>query len=179
MIETLGASDTFEIRDRRGGEWGWFPKSIVEDLSLHPSAKLLYMCFALHANTNERCWPSRARLAQLSGLGERTITRAVQQLELAGYLVAGRERGKQTHYALTIPATSAKMTLVPNVSKSSAKSDTKLVPNNTTNNNKEQELLTRENEIEENPNKPRPEFLNQFRGELAEKGIIPARKVRP
>ncbi len=48
---------------------------------LSPTQKLTLVALAWHSDGHGHCWPSQARLARLSGLSERTVRRAVRDLE--------------------------------------------------------------------------------------------------
>ena len=60
----------------------------VEDLT--PAAKAVLMVLANHANDKHEAWPSTSRICRQTGFADRTVHRAVNALEAAGYI--SRER---------------------------------------------------------------------------------------
>ena len=76
------------------------------------SDKLVLLLLANRQNNDTGdCYPSIARVVAESGLGRRTVIRAIQRLEEIGLLSVVKEFGKVNHYLLH---TSATMARVPN-----------------------------------------------------------------
>lgn len=66
-----------------------------------PTAYLVLGCLAHHAyKRSEECWPSSARLAELTGLSPRSVFRALRDLEEAGHIERNPTPGKSTRYRL-------------------------------------------------------------------------------
>lgn len=74
------------------------PFRALQDVSLHPSDKLVLAALGAHTDTEGRCWPSVARLMQLSGLRERTVQRAIKRLAGSGYVQVERRDGHSTKF---------------------------------------------------------------------------------
>ena len=74
------------------------PFRALKDPRLHPSDKLVLLALGAHTDTNGRCWPSVATLAELSGLRDRSVQRSVVRLTAAGYVELERRAGRATIY---------------------------------------------------------------------------------
>ena len=73
----------------------------VLNTDMTSSAKLVYIALVYHANKNTLvAWPSRELLAKETSLGQRTITRATNELVQAGFLT---KKTGQTVARYTIP----------------------------------------------------------------------------
>jgi len=77
-----------------------------------PAAKTVLMVLANHANDKREAWPSTSRICRQTGLSGRTVHRAVNALEAAGYI--SRERrfrddGSQTSNIFRLNMTPAAM----------------------------------------------------------------------
>lgn len=169
MDET--AEEKLEIRDLRGGKWGWFPKQIVVDSRLQLSSKMVYMVFALLANTRQEAWPSREMIGKNCVLSVRSVTYAIQELERCGYVRVYRENGKRSKYILLEPSeTTAKFAPVQSKTKTTAEFDTKpLQPQN-----HDQDIYRDlEKDDSSNVKKPNPKVLEKTRKDLVKKGVIP------
>lgn len=66
--------------------WAVLPATVRYDEALSPNAKLLYAEISALTNSTGYCWASNERLASLFGLGERTVSRLITQLEERGYI---------------------------------------------------------------------------------------------
>ena len=78
--------------------WAW-------SQGVAPSAKLVLLCLAEHADDGGHCWPSLRRIADLTGLSHATVTRCLTDLEASGLVVRNRGKGGQgrkTRYRLTV-----------------------------------------------------------------------------
>jgi hypothetical protein len=63
------------------------------------SSKLVLLSLADHANSDGYCWPSMKRVAELSGLSVRQVSRIITELEALGLVSkAARRRGDSGHY---------------------------------------------------------------------------------
>ncbi len=79
--------------------YGRFPCGATRALQAAPSSALrAYLAIAEHADRDFRAWPGTARLAELAGLNERTVRRAIEWLENARLLrrTTGGGRGRAT-----------------------------------------------------------------------------------
>lgn len=68
-----------------------------------PSAKLVLLSLADHANATGYCWPSIARLAKRTGLSRATIFRSIETLTGLGLVSQAYEQGKVNRYNLILP----------------------------------------------------------------------------
>lgn len=73
--------------------------SAVWDLDLPPGEKLVLLALADQANDEGRqCWPAVSTIAKRSGQGERTVRRALHDLEAKGHLTRDHRDGSSTQY---------------------------------------------------------------------------------
>ena len=80
------------------------PALTVAALQDAPRAVILtYQSLALHADPSGKCWPSRARLASITGLTLSTISKATTALSIMG-LLSKRQTSHRTYYLLSRPA---------------------------------------------------------------------------
>lgn len=80
------------------------PALTVAALQDAPRAVILtYQSLALHADASGNCWPSRARLASITGLTVSTISKATSALQIMG-LLSKRQTAHRTYYRLSRPA---------------------------------------------------------------------------
>ena len=79
--------------------WAWSQE-------LTPSQKLALLALAEHANDSGVCWPSLARLASLTGMGKRTVQRAIVDLEALNLLTKETGKGKSARYKLDLTVAS-------------------------------------------------------------------------
>jgi len=81
------------------------PLSVVRDMfgNVTRSGILTYCALATHADQVGHCWPGRARLAEITGLTERQISRATAELEKKGLLRKSyRANGMVDYYLLPV-----------------------------------------------------------------------------
>ncbi len=71
-----------------------------------PSAKLVLLSLADHANVTGYCWPSIARLSKRTGLSRATIFRSIETLTGLGLVAQAYEQGKVNKYNLILPVSS-------------------------------------------------------------------------
>lgn len=71
-----------------------------------PSAKLVLLSLADHANKSGYCWPSIARLSKRTGLSRATIFRSIETLTGLGLVAQAYEQGKVNKYNLILPVSS-------------------------------------------------------------------------
>jgi hypothetical protein len=75
--------------------------SIVWDLHLPPGEKLVLLALADQANDEGvQCWPAVSTIARRSGQGERTVRRALADLESKGHLTRQHRDGASTQYVV-------------------------------------------------------------------------------
>ena len=75
--------------------------SVVWELDLPPGEKLVLLALADQANDEgTHCWPSVATIAKRSGQNERTVRRALRNLETKGHLTCNERRGTSTNYVV-------------------------------------------------------------------------------
>jgi DNA-binding transcriptional ArsR family regulator len=82
-------------------------RKAVRDSGLDPRAKLVAFTLSVYMNGAGECWPSKEALAENTGLGLRTVDRAILRLEAAGYLLIERRGGrhKTNRYSARNPVT--------------------------------------------------------------------------
>jgi len=71
-----------------------------------PSAKLVLLSLADHANATGYCWPSIARIVQRTGLSRATVFRSIETLTGLGLVAQAYEQGKVNKYTLILPVSS-------------------------------------------------------------------------
>ena len=82
---------------------------ILESRTISDGAKLFYCEVSRRTNQRGYCWASNQSLAEQLGLGERTVSRYVAELESAGFIttehvgVSDRKRRRERHIRLTVP----------------------------------------------------------------------------
>lgn len=75
--------------------------SVVWDLDLPPGEKLVLLALADQANDQgTQCWPSVATIGRRSGQGERTVRRALADLETKGHITRDHRDGTSTQYRI-------------------------------------------------------------------------------
>lgn len=85
-------------------QYAVIPALTVAALQDAPRAVILtYQSLALHADASGNCWPSRARLASITGLTVSTISKATSALQIMG-LLSKRQTQHRTYYRLSRPA---------------------------------------------------------------------------
>ncbi|HEV8024533.1 MAG TPA: helix-turn-helix domain-containing protein, partial [Candidatus Nanopelagicales bacterium] len=67
-------------------KWAW------EQDCPNPTAKLVLMALADHANSDGECWPSMKRVAELTGISTRQVSTHITKLEDLGYVTKGARR---------------------------------------------------------------------------------------
>lgn len=85
---------------------------VASILSLSPSALRVYLAICSHARRSksgeERCWPSVGRLALLTNLSRRTVSRAITELVRDGWLTTVPMTGRRSMFALATDRPSAR-----------------------------------------------------------------------
>jgi len=83
----------FRVVDRRRPRFGLFYQQDTDSdpfRSLTPHTRCVYFALLPFSNDDkngdECCWPRASRLMDVTGFGERTVRRAVAELEKAGFL---------------------------------------------------------------------------------------------
>lgn len=75
--------------------------SLVWELDLPDSEKLVLLALADWANDEGRCWPSINGLARKCSKGARTVQNSIRTLEAKGHLTQhAQDRGRQCHYTV-------------------------------------------------------------------------------
>jgi len=66
--------------------WAW------QQQCPNPTAKLVLMALADHANSDGECWPAMKRIAQLTGVSPRQVSTHIVALEKLGHVTKGDRR---------------------------------------------------------------------------------------
>ncbi|MBU6189481.1 MAG: helix-turn-helix domain-containing protein [Betaproteobacteria bacterium] len=87
----------------RATAWAW-------TVQCAPTAKLVLVALADHADETGLCWPAVASLVNKTGLSERAVRSALRSLEAAAVITLGRGdgRGHTSRYVLCINGSSLK-----------------------------------------------------------------------
>src|SRR5262245_4591755 len=82
---------------------GWFAvaNSIIDGATLDPYAGWLYCVLLRHADKDSRCWPSLDRLACLTGMSRRQVTKTLKRLNDQGVISIEARSGGSNVYRLT------------------------------------------------------------------------------
>jgi predicted transcriptional regulator len=84
--------------------------NILLKSKLSANAKVVYAQLLAYAWTNDKCYPGQVRMAEDIGTSQPTITRALQELEDAGWLqIERRGQGKTNIYTLTYVVNNARV----------------------------------------------------------------------
>lgn len=88
MIPASALSFIPQTETPRREPFALLPFSIIQALSgnVTRSGILVYCALATHADPQGHCWPGRARLAEITELNERQVSRATAELEKKGLL---------------------------------------------------------------------------------------------
>ena len=70
-----------------GAYWAVLTAPILESREICDGAKLFYAQVSLRTGRTGYCWASNRALSEELGLGERTVSRYVAELEAAGFIV--------------------------------------------------------------------------------------------
>jgi DNA-binding transcriptional ArsR family regulator len=90
-------------RNLKEAEWYWIEKAILSHYGkrLKPSGIAVYNGLAFFANTaTGTCFPSHDSLAELVGVGKRTVRRQLKQLAALGLIKAEKRRGSSLYHLL-------------------------------------------------------------------------------
>ena len=68
----------------------------------NPTTKLVLILLANYADDLNRCFPSEAHLAQICGITDRSVRRAISSLVKAGYLDVEKRTGRTNLYTLRV-----------------------------------------------------------------------------
>ncbi|MCP3971672.1 MAG: helix-turn-helix domain-containing protein [Rhodobacteraceae bacterium] len=77
-------------------DWAWSCRGLT------PALRCILLALAEHADEEGRCWPSLTRLAALTEVDRRTVTRGLAELEVRGLVARERILRQSTTYALAI-----------------------------------------------------------------------------
>lgn len=81
-------------------EW----RNAVCDSRLDPTAKLVALVLDRYMDGRGECWPSKAAIAAGSSHGRSVVVRAIHRLELAGFVLVIRSKGRlPNRYRATLP----------------------------------------------------------------------------
>jgi hypothetical protein len=83
---------------REARDWAWRCRGLT------PALRCIVLALAEHADEEGRCWPSLTRLAELTEVDRRTVTRGLAELEDRGLMVRERHHQQSTSYTLAIGA---------------------------------------------------------------------------
>ena len=83
---------------REARDWAWRCRGLT------PALRCIVLALAEHADEEGRCWPSLTRLAELTEVDRRTVTRGLAELEDRGLTVRERHGQQSTTYTLAIGA---------------------------------------------------------------------------
>ena len=75
-----------------------------QDPQLTGSRLVIMLCLADHADDNDECWLSIARIAELARITPANVTRHIKELEAAGYLIVTRTSGTHNIYVVSATA---------------------------------------------------------------------------
>ena len=81
---------------REARDWAWSRRGLT------PALRCILLALAEHADEEGRCWPSLTRLAELTEVDRRTVTRGLAELEDRSLIVRERNRQRSTTYTLAI-----------------------------------------------------------------------------
>lgn len=86
-----------EERDQSG--YAIIPRWLLYSTAVSPHAKLTYVTIQSHVNAHATAWPTRATIAEESGMSDSTVKRAIRELEDLGVIEVRRRKlpnGRQT-----------------------------------------------------------------------------------
>ncbi len=66
---------------------------IVAGKRVGPHAVYVYFVLAQHVDSDGACWPSLRRIANITGMTERTVRRCLRKLEECGFIITEPRRG--------------------------------------------------------------------------------------
>lgn len=72
----------------RATKWAW-------SLQLPPTVKLVLAAMADHADEEGECWPLQSRIAEMTGLGDRTVRYVIHGLKVSGLVRAISGKGRR------------------------------------------------------------------------------------
>lgn len=93
-----------------GAYWAVLTAPILESTAVSDGAKLFYAQVSRRTNRLGYCWASNRTLSEELGVGERTVSRYVAELEAAGFIacemvgIDDRKRRRERHIRLAVPA---------------------------------------------------------------------------
>jgi len=83
----------------KGKSGNWFPVPnallLTHGEAIGAAGIAVYCALSLHANDRGKCWPSRQRIAALTGLCLSVVVRTIQRLERRGLVTVARSRGRK------------------------------------------------------------------------------------
>ena len=120
------------------GKFYKLPMELVSRADLQASDKLVYAVLESRIGSNGKCWPGLGTLAKDTGLGRRTVLRAIQRMEKFKLISVDRQgRGRVNFYRTSVKmALLSKFNQCQNGTTGSAKKSLKVVPKSHSNKNK-------------------------------------------
>ena len=79
----------------RATKWAW-------SLTLPTTVKFVLIALADHADDDGECWPSQSRIAEMTGLTDRTVRYVLHGLSLSGLVKTGGGKGHRGHTSLAL-----------------------------------------------------------------------------
>src|SRR5262245_2014517 len=93
-----GATENPPRRVAASEVWTAAPMTLLTSKVLSPNAKVIALLIQSHVGPDgEAPFPGQRRLAEMSGLGERTVKRAIAELREHGFLWTQRRRKENGH----------------------------------------------------------------------------------
>lgn len=81
------------------------PNDFINDASLSARSRVAFLALSQHADRETReCWPSIGRLAGMTGMSPETVSKALTELELSGWIsrTIRRSQGKWSGFTYTV-----------------------------------------------------------------------------
>lgn len=89
------------MRDRRQKDWFWVDNALVDRRDLNLYEKMLYICLARHAGSNDYAFPKLATLCDELGVKDnRTVVKYIKSLEEKGLIEIEKRKGSSNLYYL-------------------------------------------------------------------------------
>jgi len=94
-IQSLGDESTPHGRGQRPVKDNFtkVPNNVLTDASVSMQARVLYVLLRMHGREDASAYPAQHRLAKELGVTERTVRTHLQELQAAGLIYIGKQRG--------------------------------------------------------------------------------------
>lgn len=99
--QSTGANSWFKNGAR--GQYLCLPIDAVLDRNLKFESLRILLALAKHADPDGKCFPSRGRLAELTGMHPVNVSKATAALVKLGWLTKRRRNGRSSVYYLKAP----------------------------------------------------------------------------